>query len=246
MKPVLLLSLVFCAVLTTQAQPPCQSAYDNTMNNSYGSTSYFMGPMTIPLNTDVRGAIHVANDQDYYKFYITTGGTITLTLTGLPANYHLKLVNENGSSIATSANGGNANETINFTVASNTFYYALVYPAGRKIFNASSCYTLRVNTGTAGMAPETADPAAATLDAITRREVVMYPNPADESIQVEVAGSEGMVRFVVLNARGERVAEHTAEGGRMRLDLAGYASGPYLVEVYGASGLITREKFLKR
>lgn len=141
-------SLIFFKSLYAQV-PSCAGAYDTDFNNDYTSTHYFPGPMAIPLNANVNGRISNAGDIDYYKFTITNQGTIFLTLSNLPANYNLKLVNSLGNTLSTSARSGTSPETINFTVASNTVYYALVYPANNKTFNANACYTLRVSTGTA-------------------------------------------------------------------------------------------------
>src|SRR4029078_2166815 len=98
---------------------------------------------TIPLNTDVNGLINPKGDNDYYKFIISTGGTITVSLATLPANYQLDLLNSSGAVLQSSTNNSTADETINTTVAAGT-YYARVYPANNGATNASICYTLRV------------------------------------------------------------------------------------------------------
>jgi hypothetical protein len=72
----------------TTATPPvtCPGIYD------VGANDNTAGAVTIPLNTDVYGLINVRNDNDYYTFSITTGGTITISLTTLPADYQLALL----------------------------------------------------------------------------------------------------------------------------------------------------------
>ena len=98
------------AQFTTSAAPVCPGTYDISTNGTRG------GAATIPFNTDIKGLVNPSNDNDYYKFVITTGGTITMTLTTLPANYHLRLLNSSGSTLQTSSNSGTTNETINRTV----------------------------------------------------------------------------------------------------------------------------------
>ena len=71
---------------------------------------------------------------------ISVGGTITLSLTTLPADYQLALLNSTGGLIQSSTNNGTANETINRTVAAGT-YYARIYPKNNGAFNAGNCYT---------------------------------------------------------------------------------------------------------
>ena len=122
---------------TTAAGGACPGTYDVSTN---GTTS---GAATIPLNTDIKGTIGASGDNDYYKINITTGGSIAITLTTLPANYQLQFLNSAGGVLATSSNNGTADETINISVSSNTTYYARVYPRNNGTWNATSCYTLR-------------------------------------------------------------------------------------------------------
>jgi hypothetical protein len=128
----------------TQAASVCRSLYDSDSNNSYTETAYFMGPMTIPLNADISGSIDAQGDADYYKFIPSVSGRITLTLTNLPANYDLRLVNSLGATLVTSARSGTTSEVINFTATGGVTYFALVYPSSRRTFNAAACYVLRV------------------------------------------------------------------------------------------------------
>ena len=135
------------AQFTTAAAPStCPGVYDVSTNGNIA------GAALIPFNTDIKGTVSVSGDNDYYRFDITTGGTITMTLTTLPANYHLRLLNSAGSTLQTSSNSGTNNETINRTVTPGT-YYARVYPSNNNQFNATSCYTLRVQLGTATRMP---------------------------------------------------------------------------------------------
>src|SRR5437868_214515 len=94
----------------------CQSSYDVSTN---GTTS---GAATIPFNTNITGLISPTGDVDNYKFVITTGGTITLTLSTLPGDYDLKLLNSAGTQVGISQNGGTTSETINYTAAAGTYY----------------------------------------------------------------------------------------------------------------------------
>ena len=118
----------------------CPGSYDVSTNGSIA------GAATIPLNTDIKGLIEAHGDNDYYKF-ITTGGTITLSLTTLPADYQLALLDNGGTVLQSSTSNGTANETISTTAPAGT-YYARVYPKNNGAFNAGNCYTLKVQTST--------------------------------------------------------------------------------------------------
>jgi hypothetical protein len=213
----------------------CGSAYDTPWNNDYQGTSYFPGPMSIPFNTDVNGRIETSNDRDYYKFTVTTGGTITMTLTNLPANYNLNLVNSLGNSIAFSTNAGTASESITATVTSNTVYYALVYGPDINTFNANSCYTLRVNTGTASRP-------AATVSGVPG----LYPNPTGGMVHLRLPELRGVMQIRVLNSVGAAVMRQNTSQPLTTLKLQGLAAGIYWVEVLNSDGrLAYRSKLLK-
>ncbi|MFM8433600.1 MAG: T9SS type A sorting domain-containing protein [Bacteroidota bacterium] len=222
------------------AQSTCRSAYDSNFNNDYQGTSYFPGPMTVPLNTPFNGAIEISNDVDYYRFYITTSGTIKLSLLNLPANYNLKLVNDLGYSIATSANSGTANEVITFAVTGGKFYYALVYPANKRTFTATACYTLNIATITATrmMAPGTDVYSQKTDD------IRLYPNPASGSVNLELQDVEGTVRITIMNLLGEKIFDQFSEQKNLRIDLSALQAGLYLVNVIGVNGTVIREKLI--
>lgn len=235
MKKIILSILCFTLILEMQAQT-CASAYDNAFNNTTIPTHYFPGPFSIPLNTDVNGRIEVASDIDYYKFFITRGGTITLTLRNLPANYNLNLVNSSGRSIASSARTGTSSETINFTAASNTEYFALVSPANSKTLNASACYTLRVATGT-----------AARLSAPAVRNSGIYPNPVSNTANIQLNEIKGITQIRIMNLAGGLLVQKSTIETNTSLDLSRLPSGIYLLDAIDHLGkTIYRSKLVKQ
>lgn len=238
MKKIYLSLFLLGMVSITQAQmAPCQSAYDNMFNNTYAGTSYIPGPMMVPLNTDINGVISAGADVDYYQFYITSGGTIRLRLANLPANYQLRLVNSIGNTILTSANSGLKNEVINYTASSSTYYFALVYPANNRTFNATSCYKLRVETITATRLSED--------EPVEALPVLAYPNPVNDQVTLKLPVMEEPLRVVILNVQGKTVIERTTDQEETTFDFSQLPAGLYLVEVNGSQGLVGREKLIK-
>lgn len=234
MRKTLLLLFSLALVGGLQAQTTCASAYDTPWNNDYQGTSYFPGPMPIPFNTDIRGRIETSNDRDYYKFTVTNGGTITMTLTNLPANYQLSLMNSMGTPIATSRRSGLTSELINFTAASSTVYYALVFPSSKSTFNANACYTLRVATGTASR-PVTVTDAAS-----------LYPNPAGGFVNLRLPEVKGVMQIRVLNSVGATMLRQNTAQPLTQLKLSGLSAGLYWVEVLGSDGrLAYRSRLVK-
>ncbi len=219
------------AQFTTTSLNPCPGPYDVSTN---GNRS---GAATIPLNTDVKGLINPSNDNDYYKFIITTGGTITMTLTTLPSNYQLALQNSSGSVLQSSTNSGTTNETINRTVSAGT-YYARVYPSGSSNWNASSCYMLRVQTGTAS---KMEDDVAVSYD----KNVSLYPNPANQSLNVYIEDLQTRAEIRIYDASGKVVLQKMTSSMNTGLDISEIPTGVYLIRV-NHDNKVSSIKFVKQ
>jgi len=216
----------------TTATPPatCPGSYDVSTNGNTG------GAATIPLNTDVYGLINVRGDNDYYGFTITNGGTITISLTTLPADYQLALLNSGGTILQSSTNSGTTSETINTTVGAGT-YYARVYPKSNGAFNAGSCYTLRIQTGSASrMNPE--------LVQLSGNKFLVFPNPAGFEANLAFKSKlNGNSVITVINQLGSVVLKRTIavnEGDNIRrLDVSLLASGMYYIKMQNGSEIQT-------
>lgn len=223
----------------TTATPPvtCPGPYDISTN---GTTS---GAALIPFNTDILGLLSPSGDNDYYKFVITTGGSITLTLTTLPANYQLRLLNSSGSTLQTSNNSGTSNETITRTVTAGT-YYARVYPQG-SASNASNCYTLNVQLGTAGRGD------AANVLELSGNELSVFPNPVGYTVNLgfnaDVAGN-AVINFI--NQTGMVVLSKsiTVAAGQNshKLDVRELANGMYFIKMQHGGDVKMAKIIIKR
>ncbi len=207
----------------------CQSSYDVSTN---GTTA---GAATIPFNTNITGLISPTADVDNYKFVITTGGTITLTLTTLPGDYDIKLLNSAGTQVGISQNGSTTSETINYTAAAGT-YYAQVY--GYNGANSSTvCYTLKVQLGTA------------TKEAIPVAEnaiVKIYPNPVSNILNVSLLGVVSRQSTIqVVDAKGTVVLEQKLVNNPQAIDVSKLAKGVYMIRSNNGGSVIT-SKFVKQ
>ncbi len=209
----------------TTTTPPvtCPGAYDVSTN---GNTA---GAATIPLNTDIKGLVNPSGDNDYYRFVITTGGTISMTLTTLPANYHLRLLNSSGSTLQTSSNSGTTSETINRTVTAGT-YYARVYPSNTNNWNASNCYTLRVQTGTASRNEGGEEVLFAN------NWISIFPNPVSSVANLKFSSDAARTAVVsVVNQEGAVLMSRNMqvnEGENIRqLDVRSLANGMYFIKI---------------
>ncbi len=205
----------------------CQSSLDNGTN---GTTS---GAATIPFNTNVKGLISPSGDVDNYKFVITTGGTITVSLTTLPKDYDLKILNSAGTKVAISQNTGTTSETINYTAAAGT-YYAQVY-GYNGANSATGCYTLKVQLGTASRSI-----------AVGNQPILsIYPNPVHNQLTIRTGSYTEPVVVLVTDMYGRRLISKTITG-TAGIPTATLAAGVYLVTISDKNGTVIRqEKIVK-
>lgn len=225
------------AQFTTATVITCPGPYDISTNGTR------TGAATIPLNTDVKGLVNPSGDNDYYRFVITTGGTITMTLTTLPANYHLRLLNSSGSTLQTSSNSGTNNETINRTVSAGT-YYARVYPSNSNNWNATNCYTLRVQTGTASKGDE------AVLQ-LSGNAISVFPNPVGYAVNIGFnAEDAGHAVISIINQTGTVVLSKTVtvtEGENIRkLDVSSLTNGMYFIKLQNGANVQMAKMIIKK
>lgn len=224
-----------CYTIRATATPSsCRSTLDNTSNNN---TS---GAATIPFNTNVTGQIESSNDVDHYRFTITTGGTITLSLTTLPANYNLRLVNSAGTVLVTSANSGTTNETINYTAAAGT-YFARVYATNSSTFNATSCYTVRVQLGTA-----TRNDVITSSGTDGADVVVAYPNPFKDNLNITLNGYNGSTEVGIYSISGLMLKSAKTSNAILQMDLADLPKGIYLMKVINREKQTVISKIIKQ
>jgi hypothetical protein len=210
----------------------CPSTYDVSTNET---TS---GAAQIPLNTDIKGLISPSGELDHYKFVITTGGTITLTLTTLPGDYDLRLYNSAGTQVAISQNGGTTAETINYTAAAGT-YYARVY--GYNGANSSTvCYTLKVATGTATRLE------TEMVQKAGRTKVDIYPNPANRVLNIAVSDFEGRATIRISDVNGRKLIQQSVASLNNAVDIQKLAKGVYFIQVITNDGsVLSQTKFIK-
>lgn len=208
----------------------CQSAYDVSTNGTIS------GAATIPFNTNITGLISPSGDNDYYKFVITTGGTATVTLTTLPGDYDLTVVNSAGTQLAISQNGGSTSETITRTYTAGT-YYARVY-GYNGANSATVCYTLKVQLGTASVFGDGNEITSNTL-------LKVYPNPASDVLNISVPGlttNQATVR--VVDMKGTVMMEERITRNLQQLNISKLPKGVYMLKLNNGENT-TASKFIK-
>jgi len=220
-------NLVAAQFTTSTAGGTCPGSYDVSTNGTTG------GSATIPMNTDIRGTISPRNDNDYYRLIITTGGSVIISLTTLPANYELALLNSSGGTLVSSTSNGTASETINTTLSAAT-YFIRVYPKGNAN-NATSCYTLRV-TGTASRGGDG--------ELITSSRVNIFPNPAGNKLNVSIDGLQSSTTLQVFNVMGKMVMQQQTNKMITEMNIAKLPAGIYMLNINDGNA-VRSVKFVK-
>jgi hypothetical protein len=213
----------------------CPGSFDVSTNGTIS------GAATIPFNTDIFGTIAVSNERDHYRFIITTSGTATVTLTNLPAHYDLYILNSGGSQLAQSRASGTNNESISRSYTPGT-YYAQVRPRNNGQLNATQCYTLKVQLGTA-------TEANLGVESISHLElqttINIFPNPAQDRLNIYKIGPE-QHKMVIYDVQGKLVYEQKLTDMLTTLDIQDLKSGIYLVRVMdGNDKEVTNQKLVK-
>lgn len=208
----------------------CASTLDNSTN---GTTS---GAASIPFNTNVTGLISPAGDVDNYKFVITTRGTITITLGTLPGDYDLKLLNSAGTQVAISQAGSTTSESINRTLNPGT-YYAQVY-GYNGANSATTCYTLRVQLGTASRG----------TDLITSdvQKVNVFPNPANNIVNINLTGFTGKSDVRLFDVNGRVVLHREVSAVNTPLDISALPGGVYMIRIQNGGKEVNMTKIVKQ
>ncbi|MCS3802161.1 hypothetical protein GGD38_007571 [Chitinophagaceae bacterium OAS944] len=214
----------------TTLSTTCASTLDNTTNGTIS------GAATIPFNTNVTGLISPSADIDHYKFVITTGGTATVTLTTLPFDYDLKVLNSSGTQLAISQAGSTTSETITRTYTAGT-YYAQVY-GYNGANSATSCYTLRVQLGTASRGGDLINSDVQKID--------IFPNPVNNIVNINLTGYTGKSDLSLFDVNGRIVMNRQVSTVNTPLDISKLPAGVYMLRIKNGGKDVKMEKIIKQ
>lgn len=214
----------------TTSSTTCASAKDTSTNGTIS------GAATIPFNTNITGLISPSGDIDNYKFVITTGGTATVTLTTLPFDYDLKVLNSSGTQLAISQAGSTTSESISRTYTAGT-YYAQVY-GWNGANSATSCYTLKVQLGTASRGD----------DLITGdvQKVNVFPNPANNVVNINLTGYTGKSVVSMFDVNGRAVLQREVSTVNTQLDISALPAGVYMMRIRNGAKEVSMMKIVKQ
>ncbi|OPZ15813.1 MAG: hypothetical protein BWZ05_02196 [Bacteroidetes bacterium ADurb.BinA245] len=121
----------------------------------------------------------------------------------------------------TSQKGGTTSEIINYTAAAGT-YYARVYGYSGAM-NATNCYTLKVQLGTASKVEE-----------LITQKVSVFPNPVKDVVTVKIPDLQNSASIRVFDMYGRMVMQQNSSQRLTQLNVSKLTSGVYIVRVKNA------------
>ncbi|MEZ5014415.1 MAG: T9SS type A sorting domain-containing protein [Chitinophagales bacterium] len=204
----------------------CSDVYE--ANETIGNAA------VVSTNVTLHGLISTTTDVDWYKFTTSNPNTkINVTLTSLPADYDMRLYNQNGKQKGVSQNGGTTDEQLIWNTSKAGNRYIKVY-GWSGAHDASDCYDLLISVQSANWRTD-----GLMLEQVWDNSVVgIYPNPAtgaNVTIDYFSVQEDMNVQVAVYDILGNRVQSfnQAVEGGEnmIDMDVTQMNAGVYLVVI---------------
>ncbi|MEO6169180.1 MAG: T9SS type A sorting domain-containing protein [Chitinophagales bacterium] len=159
----------------------CFDRYE--INNSKNKAA----AVTIPAATNsllINAQIDYAKDKDFFSFQNNVSTPyIKISLTDLPANYSLYLLNAAGVQLASSKKTGLLNEEIIFNSSTIGTFLVKVIGANSNTFNDTTCYSLTISLSTFPLRNQLFNEEG--LSASNSWE--LYPCPAADEVNIDLS-----------------------------------------------------------
>lgn len=218
----------------------CSDPYE--VNNTRSAAA------AIPVNTNLFGLISTSTDADWFRFNNTTATpNIRVSLTNLAADYDVELYRQGTTSrLAISQNAGTTSETINYSTSTVAQHEVRVFGyAGA--FNATNCYTLRIDLSGSIAARGALEPVS---QQVKIGGLQVYPNPAKEKINIAFdANQKGKAEVRIIDLQGRVLNSrylNVGEGVNVTsMDVSGFVPGVYMIRITVDNKLLTKNLVLQ-
>jgi hypothetical protein len=243
--------------------PPIVDCVDAYEPNNTLSTAQLLG------NTiKTTGIISDVRDRDWFSIKTTIGTTVKISITGLPADYDMRLFDNRLRLVQSSENQGTSDEKLKYTTTAGQEFLLLYIYGYNGAFNADKCYSLQISSSINGVtlnnATNNSNPIDmpnfnSTIDSnlINFREKrgekrvytegsLMSPNPTNGVLNIELP-TNNAAKIQVFNPRGQLFLEHKKpfldDFNRCAIDLSSAHSGIYLVKIEQDGKVWTKKIF---
>jgi hypothetical protein len=222
----------------------------STCSDNYESNNTLATAPTVTVNTNLTARIGTSSDIDWYKFTNTTAArNIRVTLTNLPADYDLYLYNSAGTLLYSSENGSTTAETVTFNAAPVGTYYIRVI-GYNSAFSGTACYTFRATTSGTTLREEQGElqttPKEVALEtAAPAFDVNLFPNPANNVLNILVATTESTIKGQALDATGRIIWTGYLDNGVNTININELPAGIYHFVAFQGNGERVSKTFVK-
>ncbi|HUM45379.1 MAG TPA: SBBP repeat-containing protein [Chitinophagales bacterium] len=189
--------------------------------------------ITIPEATGslfINAQINYAKDKDFFSFENTAfTPNIKLSLTSLPANYNLYLLNAAGEQLASSKKSGLISEEIIFNTGMVGTYLAKVTAANSTAFNDHVCYNLNFSLSSSPFRNEFPEEEGWSTSHLWE----LYPCPASGSVNIDFEEWDyDLTGLTVYDLFGHVIyREMITHSESYQFDVSGWPNGCYLVQL---------------
>jgi hypothetical protein len=216
---------------TTSAITACSDNYEN--NNTTGAAK------SISVNTNITARIGSSTDVDWFRFSNSSSArNIRIDLTGLPADYDVRLYNPSGTQVAISQNSGTTSEAITFNTTITGTWRIQVF-GYQGAFNATLCYTLRASISASAFREGEETSAAELNSTSSSSDVVIanvFPNPTNGKLNVILEASDSQnAQLRICDITGRTALQYnavcTSGSNTFILDMESLPNGYYLLVI---------------
>ena len=216
---------------TTSAITACTDNYESNNTSSAAKT--------ISVNTNITARIGTSTDVDWFRFSNTSSArNIRIDLSGLPADYDVRLYNPSGTQVAISQNSSTTAEAIVYNTTTTGTWRIQVY-GYQGAFNSTLCYTLRASIS-ASTFREGEETQAAELNSTSATSDVVianvFPNPTNGKLNVILEASDSQnAQLRICDITGRTALQQnvvcTSGSNTIILDMESLPNGYYLLVI---------------
>jgi hypothetical protein len=210
----------------------------------YNNTSLLA--KTLTTNAVTNASIGVRGDIDWFSFTNSTAQkNIQITLSGLAADYDLKLYGPDGRQIATSEHEGLADEVVKYNSTMVGTYKVKIY-GYNGAFSSVQCYSLKIQLGASNFKGDSQEAKAALVEntrGLSEDDVLVYPNPVSDYMNIFIPEDKMSdhiaARIVDQTGRLVRSFEYGTTP-EIAMDMATYMNGVYFLQIIKDNKVITK------
>ncbi|MBK8563553.1 MAG: T9SS type A sorting domain-containing protein [Saprospiraceae bacterium] len=189
----------------------------------------------IPCNSPIFASIRSSNDIDYYKFNVPEAGTVTATISNVPANIDIEgqFRTDLDFQIGNSFSAGDGQSIIATFDAPQAGDY-FIYLTDDESNNGQYKLTL------------TCPGVVQTAENELENLISIYPNPTNEVLHLDILGklTPKQYKYKIRNVIGEQILHEEIRTSTVTIDVGKLPRGLYIIEVSEGKGKAIRQ-FIK-